>query len=160
MTGKLFFNSSFIIPHSSFLLRCPLPDLLVLFAVEFLLHVIAKRNLHERHDRLVVLMSALKLNQVVISTTRALWIFATDRRPRVIDRATARLRIEKLAGFAEDRIAFAPEHRLVLPHSRVTSLRHFIGDIEVPRQPFDVALRHLHAVVDRTTISRALRAVV
>src|SRR5881227_3913071 len=115
---KTISHSSFIVPHSSFAFRCPLPDLLVLFAVELLLHIVAKRDLHERHDRLVRLLAALELEQIIISTARARRILATDCGARVIDRTAARLRVEKLASLAEDRIGLAPQHRLILPLRR------------------------------------------
>jgi hypothetical protein len=79
---------------------------------------------------------------------------------REIDSALARLRIEKLARLAEDRIGFSPQNLLILPGCGEAFLGRSKIHPEVIRQAFDVAPGNLNALVDRATIRRTFRTVV
>ena len=121
---------------------------------------VSKGDLHQRHYGVIPLLAAFKCQQVVIGAARARRKFATDLRAREIDSALARLRIEKLAGLAEDRIGFSPQNLLAFPGGGETLLGRRKIYTEVIRQAFDVALGNLNALVDRATIRRTLRTVV
>src|SRR2546425_1058800 len=115
---------------------------------------VAKCDLHQGHDRIVTLLNSLKLQHVVVSATDARRKFAADQRPRMIDRATAGGRIKKSAGFAENRIGFAPQNLLALPGSSELFLRRLKLDTKMLRQLLDVARGNLHSIVDRATVCR------
>ena len=106
------------------------------------------------------MLAALKCQQIVIGAARARRKFATDLRAREIDSALARLRIEKLAGLAEDRIGLSPQNLLAFPGGGETLLGRRKIYAKVIRQAFDVALGNLNALVDRATIRRTFRTVV
>src|SRR5258708_4166483 len=84
---------------------------------------------------------------------------AADARPPVIDRAAARFGIEELACHAEYRILLASQNSFILVHLCMTLGRHLFANAKVFCQPFQVAFINLHAIVDRTAIRRAFRAV-
>ena len=121
---------------------------------------VSKGDLHQRHYGVIPLLAAFKCQQVVIGAARARGKFATDLRAREIDSALARLRIEKLAGLAEDRIGFSPQDLLTLPGCAEAPLGSRKIYPEVIRQAFDVAFGNLNALVDRATIRRTFRTVV
>src|SRR6267143_1890076 len=121
---------------------------------------VAKCDLHQWYDCIVALLDSFKGKQVIVSATGASREFAADQRPRMIDRATARIRIKELAGFAENRIGFAPQYLLALPGSSELFLRLLNFDTKMFRQPFDVARGNLHSIVDRATVCRTPSAIV
>jgi len=106
------------------------------------------------------LLAALKCQQVVVGAAGARGKFATDLWAREIDGALARLRVEKPAGLAENRICLSPQNLLAFPGCGETLLGSRKIHIEMIRQAFDVALGNLNALVDRATIRRTLRTIV
>ena len=76
----------------------------------------------------------------------------------MIDRAAARFLVEKHASLLKDHILRAAQHALATRpvNLRVTLLCDRASHSEIFSQPIDIALRDLHALVNRTTISRAL----
>jgi hypothetical protein len=125
-----------------------------------LLIAVSKRNLHERYYRIIALLDPLELQHVVVGATDPIRKVPANQRSRVIDRALARGGIKEFARFAENRVGLSPQYLLALPGGCEFSLSRFNVNAEVARQAFDVALCHLHSIVDRTAVRRTFRAVV
>ncbi|HEX3085535.1 MAG TPA: hypothetical protein VHP99_13480, partial [Pyrinomonadaceae bacterium] len=70
--------------------------------------------------------------------------------------ATPRPRIKKFTGLAENWVGLSSQYLLALPGGRVTALRRFIIHAKVPGEAFDVSLRHLHPLINRTAVRRTL----
>jgi hypothetical protein len=77
----------------------------------------------------------------------------------VVDGAAALLLVEEHAGLGEDDVLDLLEDALALPLLRVATTRRLEGDAEVFGEARDVALGHLHALIDRAAEGRALRTV-
>jgi len=69
-----------------------------------------ERDFYQRYNIGVVLLFALKLQQIVISAARRVREFAANQRTRVINSTLAGFRIQKCAGLAEYRISLAPQN--------------------------------------------------
>jgi hypothetical protein len=121
---------------------------------------VSKSNLHQRQNSIIALLAAFKLQQVIVSAALARRKLPAGKWPRIVDRTHTFDGIEKLAGFTENRIGFAPENALALPGRRETFLRGLEIHCKVPGQSLDITRGDLHALVDRTAIARTLRAVV
>ena len=78
----------------------------------------------------------------------------------MVDAATARLEIQELARLPEHRVGFPAQDPFIPVHLGVTDLRDFFGHTEVFREPANVARCDLDALVDGTTVSGALDAIV
>ena len=109
---------------------------------------VAKRNFNERYNIHVVLLLALKLQQVVVGAANRIGIFAANCRARVIDRAAARFRIQKLTSLAEQRISFASEHALFRIHLGEARRCLFLSNTKMLSQPADIAGCDLDSFVD------------
>jgi hypothetical protein len=125
-----------------------------------LLLSVTKSDLDDGEGVGIVLLFALEPEQVVIRAPRRNGKFAANRGACVIDAAAARFGIDELARLAKQRILLAPQHSLFLINLRVTRSSHFFRHAEVTRKPPNVARRHLHALVDRTTVGRTINAIV
>src|SRR5262245_55954384 len=121
---------------------------------------IAKSNLHERQGRGVILLTALKGEQVIVRATLARRKFPTRQRPPVVNRAPTRFRIEEPARLAENRIFFAAQNLLALPGFSEALFCGGIVNREMARQTLDVTRRHPHALVNRATVRGTTRTVV
>ena len=74
----------------------------------------------------------------------------------MVNRALARLGVQKLTGFAEDRIRLSAQNSFALPGGRKFSFGGFKINAKVISQPLDVPLGDLNPFVNRTAISRTL----
>ncbi len=150
-------NSPFRLPPFALF---PLPNLFA-FVVALLVFLhFAEGDLKQRKHIYVVLLFALKLQHVVVRAARTPRILAADFRARVIDRAAARLMIKKHASVhVEKLVVRAAQHALAGVHLRVTTDRGFNRNAEMLGEAIDVALRHLHTLIDGTTEGRAFRAI-
>ena len=121
---------------------------------------IPERDLHQRYRVGIVLLLAFELQQIVVGAAFGDGKLSAHRRPRVIDPAASRFRVDKLASLAEQRVTLAAQHSFLLVHLCITRCRHFFRNVEVFRQTTNVARRYLNALVHRATECRAINAVV
>ena len=79
----------------------------------------------------------------------------------MIDRAATRFGIDELASLVQtDASRFRRKTLSFVVHLRVTRCRDFFGNTEVLRQTANVTRRNLNTFVHRTTVRRAINAVV
>jgi hypothetical protein len=121
---------------------------------------VAESDLNQRNNCHIILVNAFELQKIVISTALVLGILLADFRSRMVDRALPRIRIQKVAGLAKDRIGFLAQNAFAAIGLGKALDRGAIIDIEMFCQPFDIAPRNLYALVHRTAIRRTVRAVV
>src|SRR2546427_10776248 len=93
---------------------------------------IPKRDLHHRYHVLIILLAPFELQQIVVGATRFFRKLAANLRSRVVDRALARLRIQKPASCTKDRVRFAAEHPFLAKHFGVSLGCCFKADVEMP----------------------------
>ena len=105
-------------------------------------------------------MYALKLDQVVVSAAFRGGKLVTDGRPGMVNPTLARDWIQKLTGLTKNRIRLPTQDALVVINASEPLFSDLITNGKMFREPADVAFCYLHAVIDRTTVSRTLRAVV
>ena len=125
-----------------------------------LLVSVAKGNLHQRQNGVVALLRALECQQVIIRAARAGREFTTDGWTAIVNRAATRRRIKKLTSLAKNRVGLPSQNLLALPGGCKAALRSFEVDIEVIGQPSNIALGHLHALVNRAAVRRTFRTVI
>jgi hypothetical protein len=113
-----------------------------------LLVAISKSDLNQRHYRIVILLIALELQQIIVSTTLPVWKVPADCWPRMIDRALPRGWIKKATCFAKNRIGFSPQNALAIVCGCELPLRRLNVNAEMVHQTPEVALRYLHALID------------
>jgi hypothetical protein len=110
------------------------------------------------NELVVALAAALGSEEIIISAAQAFGVFAADSWPRIVDRASARLFIKKLADLLEYMIAFTAKHALAVGDLRVPLLGLLIVEAEMAGQPLDVDARNFDTVV-AATVRGAFRAI-
>jgi hypothetical protein len=108
----------------------------------------------------IVLLFALKLNQVVIGATRRGRKLPARARPSVVDRTFPRLLIEKHASLAKETIGSPSQDSLLSEEFGVTSTCHFRRHPEMSRNSSHVSRGYLDAFIDRATVSDAFVAII
>ena len=125
-----------------------------------LLLAVLKSNLDEGDNVRVALLLAFKFQQIVIGAARRGRKLAADQRPRVVDRTLACVLIQKRAGLTKQPVSFAAENSFFAGDLGKPLGRDFRRHAKMRRQPADITLRSLNAIVDRATVGDAIIAVI
>ena len=115
---------------------------------------------YERQHIRIVLLTAFKLDQVVIGAPRRCRKLTASAGSRMIDGALARLLIQKHASLAEQLIGAAAKYSFLAPRFRKARGRGLGSNSKVGRQSFHVSRCDLHAIINRAAIGDAFIAIV
>ena len=110
------------------------------------------------NEFVVALAAALGGEKIIITAPEAVRVLAADRWPRLVDRAAARLFIEKLADLLEYVIFLTAKHAVAEGNLRIPLLGLLIGEAEMAGQPYDVSSRNFDTII-AATVCRAFRAI-
>ncbi len=111
-----------------------------------------------RNEIVVALTAALGGEEIIITAAEAVRVLAADCRPRLVDRAAARLFIEKLADLLEYMVTLTAKHAVAIGYLRVPLLGLLISDAEMSGQARDVSSRNFDTII-AATVRRAFRAI-
>jgi len=119
-----------------------------------------KRYLHQRNCLRIILLFALKTQEIVVCAAFGGREVATCCRSCVINSATTSFSIEELAWFSEKRILLPSQDSFLFKKLREACSRHFFRDAEVFCESANVSRRYLHSLVNRAAVCWAINAIV